>query len=392
MAVPARPAERNGRDSLSELLRHALPVRDADSLLSDVSRAWRNATGAEAAFVSVRLSATGELRGSLSTGDSPPQQLVLPLPPSDEAWSPEAARQLLARHDGRASQPEIDSHTIPLTCDERCIGGVILLDNESSPARDSLSDEWTEISARLLAQAVACSTSHEQLERAKLRALAEFAAGAGHEINNPVAAISGRVQLLLKHETDAETRQALLTIGGQAHRIRDMIGDLMLFARPPAPEPEELDLCEAVHEVLDGLREVAEERSCRFDIDLPDRLPIRADRTQLGVVVSNLLHNSLNALENGGTVFVEARAQPDSDRRFAELAIADDGPGLSAKDREHLFDPFYAGRQAGRGLGFGLPKCWRIVSLHGGSIHVDSTPGGRTTFTVLWPAGESRTV
>ena len=69
--------------------------------------------------------------------------------------------------------------------------------------------------------------------RAKLEALAEFAAGAGHEINNPVATIVGRAELLLKGETNPERRQALLTIGAQALRIRDMIGDLMVFARPP---------------------------------------------------------------------------------------------------------------------------------------------------------------
>ena len=81
-------------------------------------------------------------------------------------------------------------------------------------------------------------TQTEEFRRAKLEALAEFAAGAGHEINNPAATIVGRVELLLKGETNPERRQALLTIGAQALRIRDMIGDLMLFARPPRPEPE----------------------------------------------------------------------------------------------------------------------------------------------------------
>lgn len=86
--------------------------------------------------------------------------------------------------------------------------------------------------------------------RAKLEALAEFAAGAGHEINNPVATIVGRTELLLKGETNPERRQALLTIGAQALRIRDMIGDLMVYARPPQPQPESLNLVEVVNEVV----------------------------------------------------------------------------------------------------------------------------------------------
>src|SRR5436189_173395 len=87
-----------------------------------------------------------------------------------------------------------------------------------------------------------------ELREAKLRALAEFAAGAGHEINNPVATIAGHVQLLLAGETDPERRQALLTIGGQAYRIRDMIGDAMLFARPPQPQQQASDLVTALRE------------------------------------------------------------------------------------------------------------------------------------------------
>lgn len=70
------------------------------------------------------------------------------------------------------------------------------------------------------------------IEISKLEALGEFAAGAGHEINNPVATIAGRAQLLLASEVDSERRHALEIIGGQALRIRDMIGDVMLFARP----------------------------------------------------------------------------------------------------------------------------------------------------------------
>src|SRR5579872_5831871 len=81
-----------------------------------------------------------------------------------------------------------------------------------------------------------------QLNELKLRALAEFAAGAGHEINNPVATIVGYAQQLLADETNPDRRHALATIGAQAYRIRDMIGDVMLFARPPAPHPQVIDL------------------------------------------------------------------------------------------------------------------------------------------------------
>src|SRR5690606_20308915 len=79
------------------------------------------------------------------------------------------------------------------------------------------------------------------LEREKLEALAEFAAGAGHEMNNPLAVIAGRAQLLLKDETDAQKRRELAVIHAQAMRVHEMIADLMLFARPPQPRRSEVN-------------------------------------------------------------------------------------------------------------------------------------------------------
>jgi hypothetical protein len=107
---------------------------------------------------------------------------------------------------------------------------------------------------------------------------------------------------------------------------------------------------------------------------------------QLAVVVGNLVRNSLEALPAGGTIRIRSWTTDERDRRIAAFSVSDCGPGLSETDRAHLFDPFYSGRPAGRGLGFGLSKCWRIVSLHGGRIDVDSVPHRETSFTIYWPA------
>jgi signal transduction histidine kinase len=224
------------------------------------------------------------------------------------------------------------------------------------------------------------------LEREKLESLAEFAAGAGHELNNPVATIAARAQLLLKDETDPERRRALAVIGGQALRIRDMIGDLMLFARPPLPLPEELDLSAEISGIVEKLRKDSDERCCRLVFAPAESVSVFADATQLRVVVSNLLRNSLEALPDAnGEIAVTCGP---SGERMSQFTVTDNGCGLSDNDRRHLFDPFYSGRQAGRGLGFGLCKCWRIVSNHGGRIEVEAHDG-RTTFRVIWPVPET---
>src|SRR5262249_52884316 len=183
---------------------------------------------------------------------------------------------------------------------------------------------------------------------------------------------------------------ALSTIGAQAYRIRDMIGDLMLFARPPAPKPEALELVEVIREVSDKFARELASTAIRLHVEAVPPAPIFADPVQLRVVISSLLRNSLEALGAEGAITIAARPVDESGRAQAFFSIADTGTGLSATDREHLFDPFYSGRQAGRGLGFGLSKSWRIVTLHGGRIDVASPEAGGVEFTVTWPAASTR--
>lgn len=220
----------------------------------------------------------------------------------------------------------------------------------------------------------------EALRHAKLEAMAEFAAGAGHEINNPLAAISGRAQLLLRDEADPERRRHLITIGAQALRIRDMIGDAMLFARPPKPEPVAVDLCAAFDEAISKFTEQLEPSRLTIRGNRTGNLSIWADATQLQIVLCELVRNAIRFAPNESTIDIDADR---ADESTAKITVRDRGPGLSDIDREHLFDPFYSGRQAGRGLGFGLPKCWRIVTLHGGRIRPEETDG--FAIVVEWP-------
>ncbi len=222
----------------------------------------------------------------------------------------------------------------------------------------------------------------ECLELEKLESLAEFAAGAGHEINNPLAIIGGRSQLLLRDEEYPERQRELALIVAQVRRANEMIADMRLFSRPPEPEPALFDLGELVNQTLAELAEQASHRAIEI-VRTGETAPveIEADPVQIGVVLHAVVRNALEAVGRDGVIEISMRRTPMG----AEVSVADDGPGILPEERRHIFDPFYSARQAGRGLGFGLSKAWRIVTNHGGKITVDSEPGEGAVFVVSLP-------
>jgi signal transduction histidine kinase len=216
-----------------------------------------------------------------------------------------------------------------------------------------------------------------RLEREKLEALKELAYGASHEINNPLANIAARAQTLLEDETDSERRRKLSAIHRQAMRAHEMIADLMLFARPPKTNRSACDLRQIARQIVVELSERAEEQGTLLRCDPGNEpLMLHADATQLAVAIHAVVVNALEAAGEGGLVHIAMRRTEFEGLEWGEIAVHDDGPGVSDEVREHMFDPFFSGREAGRGLGFGLSKCWRIISEHGGHVQLRRPASG----------------
>ena len=238
------------------------------------------------------------------------------------------------------------------------------------------------------------------LEEAKLQAMYKLAAGAGHEINNPLGSIAGRAQLLLRDESDPERRRTLAKINSQAFRAHEMIADMMLFARPPLPQLDQITPAALIQSLLDEMREMAQQQDAEMVSQVTTEIAsLRVDASQLRVALRAMCTNALEATGLGGRVEILVSDGPQDDKilqhfddnraaaasRTVQITVRDDGPGFSEEERQHLFDPFYSGREAGRGLGFGLSKCWRIVRNHGGRIDVQSDPGRGATFEITLP-------
>lgn len=225
----------------------------------------------------------------------------------------------------------------------------------------------------------------QRLEQEKLAAMKELAYGASHEINNPLANIAARAQTLLRDEQQPDRRRALESIHQQAMRAHEMISDLMLFARPPALDRRPVDLVALLHEVSAKFSRLCEPRNIRVATKFcSDEFVIPADAQQLTVALTAVCTNAMEAIGTDGAIEIALRTSSEP-AAMAIIDVTDSGPGISDDVRRHLFDPFFSGREAGRGLGFGLSKCWRIVKDHGGSVVVDSTPGEGATLTLHLP-------
>lgn len=236
----------------------------------------------------------------------------------------------------------------------------------------------------------ACSRRFDEAVRDhRLAAMRELAYGAGHEINNPLANIAARAQALLLEEADPERRRRLSTIVDQAFRARDMIGGLMVFARPPRPRQGTTDVGPLLANVLEASRPLATVRGARLEYT-PPREPLAAwiDGPQVEEAVRAIVVNALEAVDPGGRVVLSVVA-PDRTSHESDAAclitVQDDGRGMDEETARRAIDPFFSGREAGRGIGLGLSKAWRLIDTNGGRLEIDSKHGQGTCVMIRVP-------
>jgi two-component system, NtrC family, sensor histidine kinase PilS len=235
----------------------------------------------------------------------------------------------------------------------------------------------------------------------RLAATGHLAANMAHEIRNPLAAISGSLEMLRDREGrggDVPERQRLMGIAlREVERLDHLIRDFLEFARPAAAEPTPVSLAGAVEDVLKMF-----EASCPAGVavssDVPADCSVLADSRQIRQVLWNLLLNAAQALPRGGAIRIAARrveAFPQGDAargrndadeggQSVEIAISDTGVGIEPEVLERVFEPFFTTKRAGSGLG--LPTVHRMVENHGGSLSIESRPGEGTTVRVRLPA------
>ena len=192
-------------------------------------------------------------------------------------------------------------------------------------------------------------------------------------------------------EKDHEKRHKLAVIYEQAIRAHEMISDMMLFAHPPAIELQSVSVRMLVKKILTELEPALVQNP---GVDLRVTVgagveQVEVDVNQFCVALKNLIQNSFEAIASSGKPVVQFQGKVEvrfeRKRSGFEVSVWDNGQKIIGAVRRHLFDPFYSGREAGRGLGFGLSKVWTIAKLHGGSVRFDDHMKTGTRFVLNFP-------
>jgi two-component system sensor histidine kinase PilS (NtrC family) len=230
----------------------------------------------------------------------------------------------------------------------------------------------------------------EALKRAdRLAALGELSARMAHEIRNPLAAMSGSVQMLAEHGAIGGNDGRLLDIVlRESERLNKLITDFLVYARPPLPNKVTIDLNTMIEDMR--LLLLADGRFDNIDIinRIPSHVMIQGDMHQISQVFMNLLHNSADAMPEGGTIVIVSRFLLSGANGFRSspvvlISVADSGKGIDAETAKHVFEPFWTTKADGTGLGLAI--VYRIIEAHGGTIRVESPPAGGCRFTIMLP-------
>ena len=232
-----------------------------------------------------------------------------------------------------------------------------------------------------------------ELKRAdRLAAVGELSARMAHEIRNPLAAISGSVQLVAQREwADEKDRRLFSIILRETDRLDALLREFLLYAKPAAPAKVPLVLRRVIADLCALLSTDPRLEGIVIENGVPEELVVLFDKDQCSQVFWNLLVNGAEAIVGKGSIVIEAALllgqsglAGDGDGDQVRIRVRDDGVGMSRSDVKRVFEPFFTTKVGGTGLG--LATVYRIVEAHGGRITVESSEGEGTSVTLYLPA------
>ncbi|MBI5848215.1 MAG: HAMP domain-containing protein [Nitrospirae bacterium] len=220
-------------------------------------------------------------------------------------------------------------------------------------------------------------TQEQLIQSAKLAAIGELASNVAHEINNPLTSIIGFAELSREDDDIESIRKSLDIIEKESLRARDIVKQLLGFARKKPLQLTEVDINVVVREVIVFSSSQTRMGKVRVTEQYGDVPMTTGDVDQLKQVFLNIITNAIHAMPEGGSITVRTFTMGE----YIMISFSDTGQGISSEVRNRIFEPFFSTKKE-KGTGLGLSISYRIIQDHGGRIDVESEPGKGTTFTV----------
>lgn len=226
----------------------------------------------------------------------------------------------------------------------------------------------------------------------RLATLGELAAGAAHEIRNPLTAIRSTIQYLSKDFSSDPVKSEMMTeLISEVERINKIVQGLLSFARPSALDTSEVNIEQLINQTLLLVTNTLRKQNIEVEFEyFTDNTTIQADAEQLKQVFLNIILNAVEAMGKNPPdrsrtliISIEKGAPINSHSRYLILSFEDTGKGIEQKDVENVFNPFFTTKEEGTGLGLAI--CYGIINRHEGEIEVKSTPGKGTCMNVKLP-------
>ncbi len=242
---------------------------------------------------------------------------------------------------------------------------------------------------------------HEMGEKMKqseqLAAVGKFSAGLAHEIRNPLASLSGSIQVLKDSlETDEEQQRLMNIILKETERVNDIVTDFLAYSQPRKSKPTVIDLTQLLEDII-TLMKNSNEYDPSINIQLvapPEHIIIQSEEAQIKQMIWNLCVNGLQAMDKSGNLTMTVKKVEgykhkkfETNRRGVVISVEDQGRGIPLEEQERIFDPFFTTRE--EGVGLGLPTVKQIVERFAGHIGVESEPDRGTCFDVFLPQERS---
>ncbi len=229
-------------------------------------------------------------------------------------------------------------------------------------------------------------TQRDLVRSRSIAMVSEMAAGAAHELNNPLSVISARSQMSLQQCSDPVQAQVWQTLIEQTNNAAEIVTDLMAFAKPGPPQASSLLLRSLLNTLSQHWETQLDLKSSQLvvSLDNPDAT-VFADANHLQQVLTALVENAMFAT-NAKSRQLKINSPSSASDETVRIVIEDNGVGMSAAVLEHAVDPFFSFREAGRGRGLGLSLAHRLVGHNGGELWIASSPQTGTTVTIELPA------